>query len=473
MQVVARNIAGDGVPGNADLTDQDFALVISNVLVGPQGTLRGTVTPADSGVPLAGAQVQISDATNTFTIRTNSAGEYQTRLAVGTYTVRISAFGYEVRRFDGIVISEDATTRRDASLTARPRVALDGTVRDGAGYGYPLYAAITLQSGNFTSTVFTDPLTGRYSTKLIQGEPYNLTVNAAVPGYLAATRAVTATTDITANFDLLIDSDCTAPGYERTAIFEANFEENDGGFTSNNNLWQRGTPTSGPSEAFSGSNVWATNLAGNYPNDASSRLTSGTIDLSSDTDSILTVEWWQWLETEGGYDFASVEISNDGGTTWTTAYGPLSGDFSADGWTRQQIELPAEYATDSFKIRFHFTSDVSIVQSGWYIDDVSLFVLDSAGCTPTSGGLVIGTVRDANTDLPLIGATVRSAQDVAITIDTPTDPNVDDGFYILFAAPGTQPITAAIEGYGSLTQNVPVVADAIREYTFGLDYWAA
>ena len=30
MTVSATNIAGDGVPGNADTTDQDFALVIYN-----------------------------------------------------------------------------------------------------------------------------------------------------------------------------------------------------------------------------------------------------------------------------------------------------------------------------------------------------------------------------------------------------------------------------------------------------------
>jgi hypothetical protein len=30
VRIVARNIAGDGLPGNADITDQDYALVVSN-----------------------------------------------------------------------------------------------------------------------------------------------------------------------------------------------------------------------------------------------------------------------------------------------------------------------------------------------------------------------------------------------------------------------------------------------------------
>jgi hypothetical protein len=30
IQVSAANLAGDGVPGNEDTTDQDFALIVSN-----------------------------------------------------------------------------------------------------------------------------------------------------------------------------------------------------------------------------------------------------------------------------------------------------------------------------------------------------------------------------------------------------------------------------------------------------------
>ena len=51
VRVVATNIAGDGVPGNADTTDQDFALVVSNAgaRAQPPGRARSrptrTVTP--------------------------------------------------------------------------------------------------------------------------------------------------------------------------------------------------------------------------------------------------------------------------------------------------------------------------------------------------------------------------------------------------------------------------------------------
>ncbi|MGH2740724.1 MAG: S8 family serine peptidase [Actinomycetota bacterium] len=39
IEVLAANLAGDGVPGNGDVTDQDFALVISNARVVPGGEL--------------------------------------------------------------------------------------------------------------------------------------------------------------------------------------------------------------------------------------------------------------------------------------------------------------------------------------------------------------------------------------------------------------------------------------------------
>ena len=61
VQVIARNLAGDGVPGNADVTDQDFALVIYNAAPSPLlepagqswqeliGIGNGIIDPGDTG----------------------------------------------------------------------------------------------------------------------------------------------------------------------------------------------------------------------------------------------------------------------------------------------------------------------------------------------------------------------------------------------------------------------------------------
>ena len=44
VRVTATNIAGDGVPGNADTTDQDYALVVSNAV-----ETTGPVLSPDAG----------------------------------------------------------------------------------------------------------------------------------------------------------------------------------------------------------------------------------------------------------------------------------------------------------------------------------------------------------------------------------------------------------------------------------------
>lgn len=50
VSVIARNIAGDGVPGNADLTDQDFALIVSNAAPATTANLvHDTATITDTG----------------------------------------------------------------------------------------------------------------------------------------------------------------------------------------------------------------------------------------------------------------------------------------------------------------------------------------------------------------------------------------------------------------------------------------
>ena len=52
-----------------------------------QGTLKGTVTACDSGVPIAGAMVQVSNGLSTATL---PDGTYSVQLPPGSYTVTIS-----------------------------------------------------------------------------------------------------------------------------------------------------------------------------------------------------------------------------------------------------------------------------------------------------------------------------------------------------------------------------------------------
>jgi hypothetical protein len=101
--------------------------------------------------------------------------------------------------------------------------------------------------------------------------------------------------------------------------------------------WAWGVPTSGPNSAHSGSNVWATNLSGNYRANEDEYITSPSIDLSAYASRSVTVSWWEWSFVTPGA-FEDVDVSKDGGTTWSTIHSvsPVTAN-----WTRVAVPLPA------------------------------------------------------------------------------------------------------------------------------------
>ena len=103
----------------------------------------------------------------------------------------------------------------------------------------------------------------------------------------------------------------------------------------------------------------------------------------------------------------------------------------------------------------------------WELDDVFLGLND---CAPQAGGLVVGSVKDVNTDLPLTGATVQDDGLASTqTVITPLDPNVPDAFYTLFAPSGARSITASMPQYatGSASVTVPLSGTVGRDFALG------
>jgi hypothetical protein len=106
------------------------------------------------------------------------------------------------------------------------------------------------------------------------------------------------------------------------------------------------------------------------------------------------LSFWHWMEAEeesstSAWDCGFVQISTDGGTTWSVLYpdggyshlknynsaNPVpegtpcwSGSF---GWTEETFDLSA-YAGETIQIRFRFASDGYETFEGWYIDDIDL-----------------------------------------------------------------------------------------------------
>jgi hypothetical protein len=213
----------------------------------------------------------------------------------------------------------------------------------------------------------------------------------------------------------------------------------------------------------SGTKVWGTNLAGNYNNSENGYLTSPVIDLSNRAGLSTTLSWWQWLQTEPNYDYASVEVSKNGGTSWIVVYGPISGPVNTS-WSKKSVTLDPSYSVANFRVRFRFTSDTSAVFPGWYIDDVSV---QSISCNILSGGLVIGNVHDAAGAGGINGATVADgAGHTTTTTATPADTNLDDGYYSMFLPSGTMMLTTSYPGYGNGSAAVNVTPDAVIRKNF-------
>lgn len=97
--------------------------------------------------------------------------------------------------------------------------------------------------------------------------------------------------------------------------------------------------------------------------------------------------------TEATFDFGFVEITKDGGATWTTlaaydqASDPAWGDNVAnpEDWRHVSIDLSA-YAGERIMIRLRLESDTNLEFDGWYVDDLRILACPPVAVDPPAGG---------------------------------------------------------------------------------------
>lgn len=81
-----------------------------------------------------------------------------------------------------------------------------------------------------------------------------------------------------------------------------------------------------------------------------------------------SLEYEEWYSIESCCDAGYTEISTNGGATWST----LTSVTGSTGWRTQSLSLPSVDPGDSLLLRFRFTSDGSVVNPGWYIDNLRI-----------------------------------------------------------------------------------------------------
>src|SRR5487761_1412139 len=456
--------AGPGYDGPTGLGAPDGVAAFKPVTY---GTITGTVTSASG--PVAGAAVTDGGLTAT----TTSTGTYSLAVPPGSYQATATRYGYAARTAKVTVTTGQASTQ-NFTLTTAAKVTVTGTVTDGSGHGWPLYAKITISGvpGIPAKAFYTSPYTGAYRLRLPGQNTYTLTVTPDYPGYATTTTAVTVGTspvghDITVPVAAL--ACLQAPGY---AFSHGTYEDYTGwtGTTAQNGWanvdnnsasdWGFGNPPlpflSNPTGGAGGFAIAAPLEHHGFPAQDTS-LVSPVLNLSGVTSPKITFDTAYGLFAPVGGFTADVDLSLDGGTTWQNVWQQTQADPTAshDAVT---IPIPQAAGKTDVQVRFHFTGSGA---SLWALDNIEV---GTPTCTPARGGLVAGVVSDANTGQPVNGATVTSHATAggSGTSAATGDPALPGGYYWRFSPhTGATKFTATGSAYVRAAAQVAVAADTV------------
>ncbi|MCW3817757.1 hypothetical protein ONA91_25215 [Micromonospora sp. DR5-3] len=162
---------------------------------------------------------------------------------------------------------------------------------------------------------------------------------------------------------------------------------------------------------------------------------------------------------------ADVDLSLDGGTTWTNVLRQTAG-FRGPRVT--EVPIPQAAGKDQVQVRFHYYD--AYWGYWWQVDNV--LIGSQAFCQPTDGGLVLGHVQDKNDNSYINGATVTSDDrpaETGTTVATPDDPELPNGFVWMFSSlTGSHKFTAKARRYVSQSKEIDVQKNGATTATFQL-----
>ncbi|WP_075017557.1 carboxypeptidase regulatory-like domain-containing protein [Actinacidiphila rubida] len=434
---------------------------------GPHGVIKGTVTDHATGAALAGATVKAGD----YSATSDATGAFTMDIPPGSYDVTASAYGYSSASDNGVALTDGGTVTESFALDAVPRQTVTGKITDGSGHGWPLYAKITAD-GVPGGPVFSDPVTGAYTLTLPQNASYTLHIASDYPGYQTVDKTVqVGAAGSTVNVAVPVDAEAAqAPGYAvhlsgPTEPFTSTTAAPDGWSVTNatgttggwafDDQGNRGNRTGG-SGGFA--MVDSDHIGSGLHQDTA--LLSPSYDLSGQSDPILAFDTDY---KEFSNSTADVDVSADGGTTWTTLWHKTT--TSVTGPSHVSLPLTDYAGKSDVRLRFHYTGTWAY---WWELDNV---FVGQRSYDPVPGGLIVGNVTDANTAAGVNGATVTSTDapdDHTTTVATPDDPGLGDGFYWTFShLTGKHPVSAAASHYttATATANVPADGTASRDLT--------
>ncbi|GAA2215324.1 hypothetical protein GCM10009850_107910 [Nonomuraea monospora] len=440
---VCGNVLCEARPGWDGPTGLGTPNGVAALTFGPAGTVTGRLTDQGTGAPVTDGTVTARNQGNgkTYYADAGDQGEYTLLVPAGAYDLTVSRFGYAKATRTGVVVPVDQKVTADVALQTVPSSTVSGTITGDADHAWPLAASISID-GYPHGEVTTDPRTGRYTVELPRDADYTFRVSAAYPGYTTKVHKVSVGgEDTTVDTALTIDrGSCLAPGYAYPG--RVDFEGWTG--TAAQDGWTVAGTTPGwefldkPANLSGGSGDYG--AAAPFLHDGVAQdtyLTSPAMDFSGQRAPEIRFTAVYFAGADGK-TVGDVELSLDGGATWTIVGHPVK-----DGVGAARIAIPQAAGKPDVRVRFHYAgAGVSV----WELDDLTI-----GSCAPLAGGLVSGVVTDANTGEPVPGATVGDSV-----------PSAADGRYWLFAGPaGKHKLTASANRYTSSTGTVTAAAEKV------------
>ncbi len=186
-------------------------------------------------------------------------------------------------------------------------------------------------------------------------------------------------------------------------------------------LWQYGRPAYtgiGPTNGFTGTNIIAYNLSGNYENSLATKYAT-TPPINAAVAGSLTLHFHRWLRLKSG-DTALIQVSTNG-VAWTNIW-TTSQAISDTSWQDVSYALPSWVAGSSIvRLRWGISSGPSQNDIGWNIDDIEIIARSFDSLPPTA---LLNVMNITNGGSVSHLFTVTYADSNAVRVSTITSSNL-------------------------------------------------
>ncbi|MCD4818584.1 MAG: T9SS type A sorting domain-containing protein [Candidatus Cloacimonetes bacterium] len=325
--------------------------------------LTGHITDENTGEPLVAEIIVQENNASFFDPRKSDPlyGRFWRPLMPGSYTIQIRKKGYEEQIISNVTINNSGWTDLDISLTPLSEAIVNGSITYNAT---PLNGEIVIFGLENDTILFEN---GTYNLNVFEGA---LDLLIIAEGYLPKYYS----TILNAGNHVI---NLTLPPFE--TIFSENWE-------SGLDDWTISGDWSLSDEANDGLYSLRNTEGEFYSNDSDHIIQLNlSFDLQNQTAAMLS--FWQKYHIEHDNDLAKVEVSQDG-TEWIILK-EFSGVF---GWHQQFLSLN-EFLEGNLYLRFHFQSDSTIDDPGWWIDDIKLMITDLADSSNSNVSAIIPVLQ--------------------------------------------------------------------------------